>query len=105
MAKRSKSLSATIGDKGRVTLPDDVRKHLGIEAGDVVMIDLTENGTAELIPAALIPRDQLWFTYPEVQARMREATADVDAGRTTRARNAAEVRAHLTRLKKSSDSE
>lgn len=56
MVKRSNALSATVGDKGRVTLPESVRKHLGVDEGDVVLIELTAHGTVELVPAALIQR-------------------------------------------------
>lgn len=97
--------SATVGDKGRLTLPDDVRKHLGIRAGDAVIIELTDSGTAELIPATLIPKDQLWFAHPEMQARVQGAMDDIAQGRTTRVRTAAELQAHLDSLKGESQSD
>jgi bifunctional DNA-binding transcriptional regulator/antitoxin component of YhaV-PrlF toxin-antitoxin module len=100
MAKRRKSAAVTVGDKGRVTLSEDVRKHLGITEGDVVFIELTEPGVAEIVPAAVVPRSQVWFFHAEVQQRMAEAHADIAAGRTTSIHNAAELRAHLSRLKK-----
>lgn len=100
MAKRSTLLSATVGDKGRVTLPENVRKHLGVDEGDVVLIELTENGTVELVPAALVPRDQIWFAHAEVQARIAAAHQNIDAGRTTKITKRAALRAHLEKLKK-----
>lgn len=36
----------------------------------------------ELVPAELVPRDQLWFYHPEMQARVRAAEADISSGRT-----------------------
>ena len=38
----------------------------------------------EPVPAELVPRDQLWFYHPEMQARVREAEADISSGRTHR---------------------
>ncbi len=100
MAKRTRTVSATVGDKGRVTLSENVRKHLGVAEGDVVLIELGENGTAEIIAATLVPRDQVWFLHPEMQQRIAEAHGDVKAGRITAVSGKAEVRAHLARIKK-----
>jgi antitoxin MazE len=105
MAKQGCSHAARVGEKGRVTLSEEVRRHLGVEPGDVVMIELTEGGTAELIPVALIPKDQLWFAHPEVQQRVREANEDVAEGRTRRVRNASELRTTLARLKRAGRSD
>lgn len=101
MSKRSNPHVVTVGDKGRVTLSDEVRRHLKIAVGDVVQIILTESGTAEIVPAALVPRDQVWFAHPEMQARLAEAHEDIVAGRTTRVAKRADVRARLNRLRRS----
>ena len=92
-------IALTVGDKGRVTLPDEVRRHLGVDTGAVLIADISETGTAQIIPAALIPRDQAWFTHPDAQARIAEAHEDIAAGRTTKARSRKELRAHLATLK------
>ena len=89
-------VSIVVGDKGRVTLPSFVRKHLGIEEGDELGVELSANGTAELVPLALIPRDQVWFAHSEMQERISEALSDIRAGRTTRVSKKSEVRAHLS---------
>jgi bifunctional DNA-binding transcriptional regulator/antitoxin component of YhaV-PrlF toxin-antitoxin module len=83
-----------------VTLSESVRKHLGVEEGDVVLIELGENGTAEIIAASLVPRDQVWFLHPEMQHRIAEAHDDVAAGRTTAVTGAAALHGHLERTKK-----
>lgn len=93
-------LSIVVGDKGRVTLPESVRKHLGIEEGDELGVELSANGTAELVPLALIPRDQVWFTHPEMQERISEALSDIRAERTTRIGGSSDLRAHLGGLTK-----
>lgn len=93
-------VSIVVGDKGRVTLPESVRKHLGIEEGDKLGVELSANGTAELVPLALIPRDQVWFAHSEMQERISEALSDIRAGRTTHIGNESDVRASLAGLKK-----
>ena len=99
MAKPSKPLALTVGDKGRVTLSEDVRRHLGVAEGDVLLIELNDNGTVEIVPAALVPRDQVWFAHPEAQERIAEAHADIAAGRTKRVNTAAELRSRLKKAK------
>lgn len=63
----------SLDTKGRATLPEDVRSALGIGAGDLILLKKTERGTYELVPAALVRRDQLSFHHPEMQARVAEA--------------------------------
>jgi AbrB family looped-hinge helix DNA binding protein len=72
----------TVDRKGRATLPEEVRASLGLGPGDFVLLERTDRGTYELVPAALVPRDQLWFHHPEVQRRIRKAEDDLAAGRT-----------------------
>jgi antitoxin MazE len=93
-------VSVVVGDKGRVTLPESVRKHLGIEVGDELGVELSADGTAQLVPLALIPRDQIWFAHSEMQERIGEALNDIRAGRTTRMTKRSDVRTSLNRLKK-----
>jgi AbrB family looped-hinge helix DNA binding protein len=89
----------SVDQKGRATLPEEVRASLGLRPGDFVLLEKTERGTYELLPAALVPRDQLWFHHPEVQRRVRKAEADVSEGRTTVTRTVAEAQALLDRHK------
>ncbi|MGH7665334.1 MAG: AbrB/MazE/SpoVT family DNA-binding domain-containing protein [Gemmatimonadaceae bacterium] len=78
------NIAITIGNKGRVTIPDDIRQRLGLEEGDVVRMVVTEHNTLEIVPAEIVPRDQLWFSHPAVRERVAKALADIEAGRTTR---------------------
>jgi len=94
------SAFVTLDKKGRATLPEDVRAALGIEAGDFIILERTERGTFELVPAALIPKDQLWFYHPEMQGRIRKAEASIAAGRTTVTKTPEEAKAFLDRLKR-----
>ena len=94
------SAFVTLDKKGRATLPEDVRSALGVGAGDLIILERTERGTFELVPAALIPKDQVWFYHPEMQARIRKAEADLAAGRSTATRTPEEARAFLDGLKR-----
>lgn len=89
----------SVDQKGRATLPEEVRNALGLRPGDFVLLEKTERGTYELVPAALVPRDQLWFHHPEMQARIRKAEDDVAEGRTKVTRTAASAQALLDGLK------
>lgn len=86
--------------KGRATLPEDVRAALGVEAGDFILLEKTERGTFELVPAALVPKDQLWFYHPEMQARIRKAEDSIVSGRATKTRTTDEASAFLDGLKR-----
>lgn len=95
----------TLDKKGRTTLPDDVRSALGVGAGDFILLEQTERGTFELIPADLIPRDQLWFHHPEMQARVAQAETEFAEGRSTRTTTPRQAQAFLDRLKKKAAAE
>jgi AbrB family looped-hinge helix DNA binding protein len=90
----------TVDKKGRATLPEEVRLALGVEAGDLILLERTAKGTFELIPASLVPRDQLWFHHPEMQERIGRAESDFAAGRSTRTETPEEAQAFLDSLKK-----
>ena len=90
----------TLDQKGRATLPEEVREALGLRGGDLLLLERTSRGTFELVPAALVPRDQLWFHHPAMQKRVREAEADLRAGRTTTTRTVGEAQSLLDGLKK-----
>ncbi len=89
----------SVDRKGRATLPEEVRASLGLKPGDFVLLEKTERGTYELVPAALVPRDQLWFHHPEMQRRIRKAEADLAEGRVQVTHSAGEAQALLDRFK------
>lgn len=91
-----------VDKRGRSTLPEEVRKDLGIEGdeGALVILEKTARGTYELVPAALVPRDQLWVHHPEMRARIEEAESDFREGRFTRAETPEAVKQHLDSLKR-----
>ena len=86
--------------KGRATLPEEVRSDLGVQSGDLVLLERTQRGTWELVPAHLVPRDQLWFHHPQMQARIAQAEADFAKGRVARSRGPRQAQAFLDGLKR-----
>jgi AbrB family looped-hinge helix DNA binding protein len=94
----------TLDKKGRTTLPEEVRKVLGVEAGDFILLERTERGTFELVPASLVPNDQLWFHHPEMQARIARAEEDFASGHATRTDTPDQAQTLLDSLKDAPDS-
>jgi AbrB family looped-hinge helix DNA binding protein len=90
----------TLDRKGRTTLPEEVREALGVGAGDFILLERTDRGTFELVPATLVPNDQLWFHHPEMQARIARAEEDFAQGRSTRTETPEQAQAFLDGLKK-----
>ena len=70
----------TVKSKGQITLPQSIRKFLGIRVGDVVGVAV-EGSRIILSPQVLIDREQAWFWTPEWQAAERQASEDIKAGR------------------------
>lgn len=89
----------TVDHKGRTTIPQAMRRELGLREGTQIRVEVSDNGVFELVPAAIIPLDQLWFHTPEVQARITKAEADFRSGRSTRTAGEAETRRFLDSLK------
>jgi AbrB family looped-hinge helix DNA binding protein len=65
---------------GQITLPASVRKELGIEEGDLVEIEVTDE-KAVLIPKKLVDKNQAYFWTKRWQEGEREAEEDIEAGR------------------------
>jgi hypothetical protein len=53
-----------------------------------------------IVPLRSVPKDQLWFHDPEMQARMARAREDFKAGRFTRTETLEEAQEFLAELKK-----
>jgi len=63
-----------------VTIPSRISRALRLKKGDHLMMRLV-GGRVEMVPAALVPKDQLWFWSREWQEKEREADEDIAAGR------------------------
>ncbi|HZF13162.1 MAG TPA: hypothetical protein VFE33_30590 [Thermoanaerobaculia bacterium] len=73
---------------------------LGVGAGDFILLERTDKGTFELIPATLVPTDQLWFHHPDMRSRVTRAEDDFEQGRSTRTETPEQAQAFLDGLKK-----
>jgi hypothetical protein len=60
----------------------------------------SERGTWERPQVGRIPKSQLWFYHPEMQARVSEAEADFRNGRYTRTESLEAAQAHLDSQKR-----
>lgn len=60
-----------LGGKNQVTIPHRITKALNLKKGDHMLVRLVGE-RVELVPASIIPKDQLWFWTPEWQAKERE---------------------------------
>lgn len=78
--RSAKATRIRVGAKRQLTLPRHALAKLRLREGDFLEIRV-ENDRIELIPLAMIPRDQLWYWTPEWQAGERQADADRAAGR------------------------
>ena len=68
-------------------------------------LDKKERATLpeEVLPVwGVVPKDQLWFHQPEMQARIRRAESDLAEGRLTRTQTPEEAQSFLDGLKKAS---
>jgi len=72
--------SIRVGAKHQVTIPHKISTALHLREGDHMLMRLA-GGRLEMIPASLVPKDQLWFWTAEWQRKEREAEADINAGR------------------------
>lgn len=94
------TLFLTLDRKGRLSFPKEVRKVLGVEACGFILLERTERGTFELVPATLVPNDQLWFHHRDMQARIARAEEDFAEGRSVRTSSPKEAQGFLDSLKR-----
>jgi bifunctional DNA-binding transcriptional regulator/antitoxin component of YhaV-PrlF toxin-antitoxin module len=60
-----------LGAKHQVTIPHRISKALRLKKGDHMLMRVV-GSHVEMVPASLIPKDQLWFWTPEWQKKERE---------------------------------
>ena len=83
--------------KGRATLPEEVRRDLHLAVGDFLLLERTERGTYELVPATLVPKDQLWFLNPEMRSRVAQGEGTSPPGARPAPRPSSKRRTSSTR--------
>jgi AbrB family looped-hinge helix DNA binding protein len=67
--------------RGTLTLPNEIRRELGLEEGDEIDVEVDAAGRLILTPLARIPKSAAWFYTPEWRKRILEAEEDLAAGR------------------------
>jgi len=65
--------------KYQVTIPEKVRREVGLEVGDYVEVKV-QDGKIVIIPKALVDKEDAWFWSKEWQKREREADAAIKRG-------------------------
>jgi len=60
-----------MGAKNQITIPHRISKALRLKKGDHMLVRMV-GATVELVPATIVPKDQLWFWTPEWQRKERE---------------------------------
>ena len=78
-----KSMSRTlvaVNEQGRLTLPAEIRRRLGIRTGSQLEVKVVDNAI-NLRRATVVPEEDRWAYTPEALASLRRALADVKAGR------------------------
>ncbi len=68
-----------ISPKHQITIPKEVFEKLHLEVGDILEVDMTEEGLL-LIPKKLISKDQAWFWTKEWQKKEKESDAAIGRG-------------------------
>ena len=74
---------ATVSPKFQISLPKVLRERLGLKAGDHLVVEERE-GNLVLIPAATVPKGQLYFWSRRWQAGEAQAEDDIRGGRLSR---------------------
>src|SRR5919198_5484886 len=69
-----------VNKQGRLTLPVDVRRRLGIGEGTQLEVSV-DRDAVQLRPADVIPAEDRWAYRPAAIASLKRALADVRAGR------------------------
>jgi AbrB family looped-hinge helix DNA binding protein len=89
----------TIDRKGRAVFPLALRRELGLTEGTQLRVERTDDGAYELVPAELVPRDQLYFHTPEMRERLERGERSFRDGTSTRTEGEEPTQQFLDSLK------
>jgi AbrB family looped-hinge helix DNA binding protein len=71
-----------VRDKGQITIPAEVRRAARLEDGQLVEVELVEDGIL-LRPQKVIDATQAWFWTPAWQDSIRRSVEQIEAGEGT----------------------
>ncbi len=89
----------TVDKRGRAVFPLALRRELGLSEGTQLRIERSDDGAYELVPAELVPRDQLYFHSPEMRERVERAERSFRDGRSTHTESEETTQQFLDALK------
>jgi AbrB family looped-hinge helix DNA binding protein len=75
------SVVLQIRSNGQITLPTSIRQQAKLKEGDVLEVEIEQDGSIRLTPKLVIDRSQAYFWTERWQQGEREAEEDVRAGR------------------------
>jgi AbrB family looped-hinge helix DNA binding protein len=91
----------TLDKKGRAVFPLALREEMGLVEGTQLRVERTDDGAYELVPAELVPRDQLYFHTPAMRRRIEAAERSIREGSSTKTKGERATAKFLDSLKKS----
>ncbi|MFA5075534.1 MAG: AbrB/MazE/SpoVT family DNA-binding domain-containing protein [Candidatus Babeliales bacterium] len=74
----------------QVTLPETLRKRLGIDVGDILEAEI-KDGKIVLLPKKMIDADQAYFWSKGWQAAEKEAQQDIKTGKVKKFDNVSQL--------------
>ncbi len=85
-----------LASNGRITLPGSIRRRVGLSEGDLLRVEIGEDGRIILTPVVAVDRSQAYFWTPRWQQGEREAEEDLQAGRVSTFENVEDLIEDLT---------
>jgi len=70
-----------LASNGRITLPGSIRRRVGLSEGDLLRVEVGEDGRIILTPVVAVDRNQAYFWTSRWQKGEQEAEEDLQAGR------------------------
>jgi AbrB family looped-hinge helix DNA binding protein len=92
-------------NKGQVTVPQEIRKLLGVEEGDDLLFFTDNAGRVVVSRAKIIDPEQAWFWSDRWQRLEQQAQADLEARRVVEYSSVSEALAALDGIKAGDDAE
>ncbi len=76
-----------IRENGQITLPTSVRRKTNLKSGDLLEVNVEEDGSIRLTPQVTVDRSQVYFWSKRWQEGERQAEEDIHAGKVEKFNN------------------